>query len=379
MSRKSERGNDWKESGGDMKLKSTAFYRPFSHDIGKYCLIPKSAYVVLAYPTRLVLSSLEDKGKEHILTFYIQGPVKNFTLLQDIDRGFVRIFGKSIEGHFSCRLFPEKKTVVFLVERCPEKGFFISYEGEKRLMERKEKLLLFFENAQLFQKPKPLEKLHLGCHKKQDITFIRKRLSLDEILPLWFALGQSYPLFSYENQGAAFLLKQCQQGLQAKKKEEIASQLLNLFCVCFRDLFMPRLIDTDHQGLLPKESKPLKGTPLFLLSEGALLIRRLFLDEKEDKIALLPCLPPSLHAGRLLGAKIGKEKGLTLDLEWSKKRLRRLFLRPTLNQTLTLELQKDIKSFRLRTHKRQKGTFFPKETPLSLKAHTCYLLDRFEK
>ncbi len=81
----------------------------------------------------------------------------------------------------------------------------------------------------------------------------------------------------------------------------------------------------QYQGLMPLERSQGNVSPLAFLTEGARLIRNHFIEEEPNGIKILPALPPECHAGRLINVAI---KGVNLDLEWSKKTIRRLILRP---------------------------------------------------
>ena len=195
-----------------------------------------------------------------------------------------------------------------------------SFQGEKKKLSRKETHL--FPCAQETVSHSH-EKMHFGCHKAQDWPFVKRRLSLEEFLPIWFALGVKCPKAPTHYEGTAELLKTCETHLKNKDRTLVGPALLKLFRAGFEGMLIPRLIDTDYQGILAPAPHP-KGSPLVLLSEGARLIRRLFINETEEAIALLPCLPVELHAGRFNHIEVSN--ALSLDLEWSKKTLRRVTL-----------------------------------------------------
>ena len=350
-----------------MPMQLTSHMRPFSHIPGETCMLPGSSWKVTAYPTRISLENLGPGGEKILFSLEVEGPIEGYTLMQDLERDFVRIYGTAKEGYFSFRLTAEPDAAFLLLERCPEKGIVFSFQGKKKTLKRKE--------AYAFPLPHevsmhPHEKIHFGCHKKQDWTLVKRRLSLEEILPLWFTLGHKCPKLPLHYEGTAKLFKSCEAAIEKQDRLQVGSTLIKLFQVGFGGILTPRLVDTDYLGIIPEASHP-SGSPLVLLSHGAQLIRKLFLEVSGNELSLLSCLPVELHAGHAVDMKVSDE--LTVDIEWSKKTLRRLAMHPKKDQSWKLKLQKDLKSFRM------KGKRFQKEDLFRLEAGKTYLLDRFEK
>jgi len=350
-----------------MPSQLTNHIRPFSHVPGEMCMLPSSSWKVRAYPTRFELENLGAGGEKILFSLEAQGPIRGFTLMQDLERDFVRVYGTAKEGYFSFRLTAEADGILLLIERCPDAGLPFSFHGKKKMLKRKETYAFPLSHTQLVH---PCEKIHLGCHKKQDWALVKRRLSLEEILPLWFALGRKSPKGPLHYTGTAALFKECETAIQNQDRMLVGSLLLKLFQVGFGGMLTPRLIDTDFQGILPPQ-KEAQGSPLVLLSHGADLIRMLFLSAEGDDLEILPCLPVKLHAGRAQNLQVSGH--LNLDIEWSKKTVRRLTLRSSKEQTWNLKLQKDLKSYRL------EGKRFQVEEPFELEAGKTYVLDRFEK
>ncbi|WP_420421056.1 glycoside hydrolase family 95-like protein [Simkania sp.] len=350
-----------------MPSQLTNHIRPFSHRPGETCMLPSSSWKLTAYPTQFELENLAAEEEKILFSFEAQGPIQGYTLMQDLERDFVRIYGTAKRGYFSFRLTAEPDAIVLLVERCPDEGLPFSFQGVKEVLKRKQTYAFPLSHKQLTH---PHEKTHFGCHKKQDWTLLRRRLSLSEILPLWFALGRKCPKEQLHYEGTATLFKACEKAIQGQDRVQVGSLLLQLFQVGFGGMLTPRLLDTDFQGILPPQ-KEAQGSPLILLSHGADLIRMLFLSAQGDTIEVLPCLPVELHSGRAVNLQVSEH--LNLDLEWSKKTLRRLTLRSNGEQTWKLKLQNDLKSYRL------DGKRVSIEDPLALEAGKTYLLDRFEK
>jgi hypothetical protein len=312
-------------------MKITEKLRPFSHTPGAKCILPGTCLIVEAFPTRLRVGA-------EVFKLSLTGPVREFTLQQDLERHCVYVFGRAKEGPYSIRIAATDSGV--LVE--PEKGTLspLSFSAE----------FPFVPNT-------PFERLSLGNHKTQDWDLIQKRNDLKELLPLLFCLGQKIPRIPPQPlTGTARLLDW--------PNEEA---ILSFFKAAFTPLLIPRLTDEHHQGLVPDE--PAIGNPFFLLQEGAKRTRALFFVQNERRLSFLPHLPVSLDAGRLIGLRV---PGVgTIDIEWSKKVLRRVEISADTSGEVILEMQRGLKTFRC--GKRRK-----KEDPLLLEKGKMYSLDRFE-
>lgn len=321
-----------KDYGGRLHIKIASKLQPFSHTKGVVCQIPCSFLTVQIFPTLL-----RCQGKE--IKLPTVGPVKNFTVTLDLERGCVTVFGTGANGFKRYHLF--------------DRG------GE---------LQVDFEKA-----PPPLpqqERLSLGAHRAQDWDQTTRRGDLKELFPAWLRLSQLAPEVSGYD---AYLLNQIKQA----NREDVGLAFQQFFEAHFTDLMQPRLYDDQHQGLIPETESISEGSsPLFLLKQSGTLIRSLFIQEGE-KIALLPHLPPELHAGRYLNVTVNN--GDQLDMEWSKKLLRRVIWRPSRDSEVRVCLQKAIQSFRVRNHMQDKGYILERDEPLRLQAGQLLYLDRFQK
>jgi len=360
-----------------MKIKLTEKYRPYSHDVGSNCLLPKSPWKVTVYPTRIEFTNLISKSSQESfsITCKIEGPLSQFTVMQDLERQWIRVFGRGPQGFFSYRLVASAHEIILFLERGPKEGIAFTHENQTRLLKRSEEFILpsKFSSFPITR----TEKMHFGCHKAQDWTLIKRRLRLDEILPIWFELGKNIPDHPKLKVGTARLLHHCEELLAKKNREAIGRHFLELFRAGFEGMLTPRLEDTDYQGLLKEGDEiPDGASPLMLLGEGARLIRQLLVQEQESGLAILPCLPVQLHAGRFVAVDCDD---LTVDLEWSKKLIRRLVLHPKSDQKRLLIFQSPIKSFRMRSGARDRGVICQAGEPLELTANTTYTLDRFQK
>ena len=322
-----------------MKIKIAMRLKPFSHTPGACCVIPGTCSIIEAFPTLLRINGREWK-------MALTGPVKGFTLQQDLERDSVVVFGKAMEGYFRLRIEVHDDGFQILSEKGPLKS--------GKLKEEISHL-----------KKAPFERLSLGSHKTQDWDLVRRRSDLKEILPVLFCLGQKTPrVASQPLSGTAALLT------MPEERSKLEKALLALTSAAFKGILVPRLVDDQHQGFVPEGEA--KGDPFFLLTEGAKIIRGLFFQQNERQLFFLPHLPVSLDAGRMVGIQafgVGE-----IDFEWSKKILKKAVIRAEASGEILFELQKEIKSFRVGKKLRLK-----RGEPLLLESGKTYHLDQFQK
>ncbi|EPP37158.1 hypothetical protein CP8484711_0563B, partial [Chlamydia psittaci 84-8471/1] len=83
---------------------------------------------------------------------------------------------------------------------------------------------------------------------------IRYRRDLKEILPLWLRLSALVPTDVQDaeclNKGSGKLLVTAYQKIQERKKTEIYSALSSLYLAGFSENLLPRIYDTEYQGIL---------------------------------------------------------------------------------------------------------------------------------
>ncbi|MEZ5314829.1 MAG: hypothetical protein R3E91_01255 [Chlamydiales bacterium] len=323
-------------------IRIVARLRPFSHLPKTRCLIPGTGQIVEAYPNRILLKNLETTDTKEIL-LNIQGPLNHFTVIQDLEKGYVMVFSEKYQ-------------------------VYILPNGQ-----------IHYRTPRNFPLIKNREILSFGMHKKQDWELIRKRLDFREIFPIWFRLGALLDLSPRKgvNQGMYTLLAECKEAIAAHQPEYILHAFKKLFLAGFGGLFVPRLIDEDYHGILPEPSSLSKGSPLYLLTEGADLIRSLFLTLSGNKIFVLPNLPPDLFAGRLTG--FACQPYGEIDLEWSKKTIRRLVFRATCEGEITFCFSSSIRSYRLKVIPQKHGETRTTRESLEIKLGKTYLLDQFQK
>src|ERR1700688_868586 len=81
-----------------MRIDIAQRLRPFSHVPGAACLLPKSRWQVQVFPTLLLFKNLQN-GELLKWELDLKGPVRGFTVEQDLEKSHVRVFGHSPLGY----------------------------------------------------------------------------------------------------------------------------------------------------------------------------------------------------------------------------------------------------------------------------------------
>lgn len=352
--------------------------RPFSHLKGVHALLPGSDWAVQAYPTLLCFTNLHSQETIHV-EWGLTGPVTGFTLELDLEKGLLWLFGQSREGFFRFRIRRECRGIQIFVQRAAGQGIAYRLRDVAGVAVAKGEILIPLAQEPWWRPPCEApceERLSLGMHKAQDWDLLLRRGDLREIAPLWIRMGQQVqPPACLPVGGTMQLLHDCSQQIRERQREHVEASLRSLFFASFRGLFVPRLIDGEHQGIV--RNGEAVGSPLALLTEGARILRSLFIQEREGGLVLLPCLPSGFVSGRYLG--LCASHGERLDIEWSKRFLRCAIVRGGSRSPLLLELQTPIQKFRLRRSLRERGVWVARGAPIAVQPGERVFLDRFTK
>jgi hypothetical protein len=367
-----------------MKITIAERLHPFSHQTGAKFLLPGTSWSVQVFPTRLDFSDLEGKSDPFFLSFDFTGPIREFTAELDLEHGHLRVFGRTGHGYMCYQIYTKSDALWLTMEKLPGEGVICrrSSPAESISLSKGESMIVCLLPKDQ-EKIASAERLSLGMHKAQDWDLICRRLDCKEIFPHWFLLGSLSPEKNNtfeETEGNFPLLHACKRKIEQGEKESVLQAFENLFLAAFEGVLVPRLIDSEHQGILPKsENTPLCISPMPLLIEGGKCIRSLFIQEREGELSLLPCLPPQFHCGRMIRARTCSNE--VLDFEWTKKFLRSVLIRSESDKQICLKLPKGIGSFRLNGGK---GTVKKIEVDsegkavLLLEGDRTAQLDRFE-
>jgi len=340
-----------------MKISIAQRNRPFSHTPGACCLMPRTCWIVQAFPTRIVCLNRERQNSDERIdiSLNLHGPVREFTLLQDLEEGSVLIWGMAKEGRYRLRMKAVQGAIELWVEKAPASGIVCS----GKTLHKNDRLS--WENPGPFREEAPRERLSLGSHRSQDWESVWRRFDLREIFPALFHLSQWVPMFSFEQQSEMGRL--LNQGFEPFLR------------AAFFSVLCPRLTDDQFQGLIENEPVLPEAKPCGLIVDAGKRIRSLFVEQNKNQISLLGS--SEFDAGRMTGVHLDWIG--SLDLEWSKHVIKSAIFHAEHDASIQLKLSKYVRSFRLRTSMKEKGCRKSVDDPLDLKAGNNYLIDRFQK
>lgn len=324
-----------------MSLKIGERFRPFSHRSGTHFPIPHTKRGVVVYHAALKL--LPD---ETLISLPIEGPVKDFCAILDIEKGGIKVFGTAKNGYFCYWIFGEGFQKV--------KGLS-SWNVPSTPFEKAESVK---------------ERLSLGITKKPDWDLVVKRKLVEEIIPYWFFLGQLFE-DSKELKGDS-LFSDLSHAVKQKNLKDIKTLLISVFETGFLDIFFPLKEDPLHLGFLkPPISK--EGSPFALLTHGYTLIRDLLVKEEGSVLRISPLISDLFPFGKAVDLKLSFG---TLSFEWTKYKLRTMNLFCHQGQKITFSFPKSLKRCRLN---RKKEVNLTSDLTLDLTPNTQYFFDHFEK
>jgi len=336
--------------------------RPFSTVPGTRILLPGSSVTAAIYPARVEFSDISGVQPESMghYDLPIKGPVDKFTVQLDLEKQRVLVWGDSAEGFFRYQIHSQPLLVTW------EKGDYgdLSQLGMPKLTSKT---------------PNRIERLSLGSHKKLDWGLVMRRFTMDEIFPVWFHMGQLVPkqkpaIF----EGSASLIPKCCKAIIEGDRNQLLEPFENLLRAGFEGILSPRLVDSNYNGFELKEINPSgKANPLAMMVDGALLIRSLFLQREDDKYKILPALPVPFHSGRMLNVGCGSDG--FLDMEWTKKTIRRMVFLAERDGEVNFVFQKELKRFRIYSDSKSQAKVLKTTDSIAIKKGETYILDRFEK
>lgn len=381
-----------------MRIAIAERLKPFSHTPGTHFVLPGSSLRIQVFPTLIRIHDLSENEPKILAEIKLDllGPLTDFTIMQDLEKGSIQVWGRTKTGYIRYRITAVSEIpnqFAIYLEKIPENGLQLTIDSVQgysfyrngnpnqqiQCNSVKETILIAKQSeGGMLYAPTITERLSFGSHKAQDWELIARRQDLSEILPIWFRLGQLVPkhngIFA---EGTLSLLERCRQLIFQRELLEILPAFRDLFLAGFDRALSPRIEDNQYQGFqLPSVSSGNHTSPLILLTEGTALIRSLLVQNKNDGVSILPVLPPEFHCGRLLSTscKLGK-----LDLEWSKHMIRRMILIGESEGTLTFHFQKGIKQFRLRQGNADKGTIKITPANIAIQPGSTYFFDHFER
>ena len=371
--------------------------RIFSKRLGACCLLPSSFFKIQSFPGLLKVKSLHNLSSCEI-AFDVKGPVRDFTMYQDLEKGYVKIWGFALNGYFRYRIIPlcDSNAIEICFEKTPVDGIGLSIDGIKLsssvFIMKKENQDLTILNRPVFSRDNIIvsftpinkmpnmvsksseERLSLGLHKALDFDLIARRKDLKEYLPILFRMSTYLPISGCIDDPLAI---KCRKMISLKKRCEIEKMLWSFIAARFDEILVPTFFDYNYQGIEDSKMDILAETsPLLLIEEAGKLIRSLFIQEVKNNLYILPSLPISFHCGRFINIRCSC--GI-IDIEWSKKLIRRMVLRSTKTEVLYCHFQKKLKTLRLRCHMKDKGKRVACVESINLEKGKVYFMDNFEK
>lgn len=365
-----------------MKISIAERLKPFSHLPGTTLICPGSSCQLQIFPCLIRIYDV-CHPKPHLLKeliLGIKGPVKQFTICNDLEKGRISVWGETAEGWMRFHLTSGKQSGLRLfVELAPKCGIPFLDAGKEFVLQKGGFLDILPSSATFdpFLMPS-CDRLSLGNHKKQDWDAVKRRLDLAEILPAWHRLGQSIPDFNIPliSGGIPALLEESLDAFSKEKPEHREDKWIRFFLTAFNGLLNPQFEDANFQGIIESPAVFNGLSPLILLSEGSRAIRHMFVKQKKNEISLLPDLLPCLSHGRITDLRL--EKSLSLNMEWTKKTIRRLVLYSGEQQEIQLDFRPHVRSYRLRCHLKDKGEQKKSSSSLVLEKNCFYLFDNFK-
>jgi len=369
-----------------MLIKISERLLPFSHLPGTLVLLPGSSLRLQVYPELVKIENISGPTPILLATllFQVRGPVEEFTVQQDLEKGCVRVWGHATHGFFryTFHALQQGSAALCHVEKGMKEEIVVTGAWTKHTIpEHTNQFIISHKNtdvAEMQPYTVPLiERLSLGNSKAQDWALISRRRKMEEIIPLWHCLGQlviTKKPSDFSNSSS--LVEKCRQTIATSRCEAILPCFLDIFLTGFEGLLSPRFTDTDHQGICSGLIHS-PESPLYLLKDGKSLIRSLFIQENGEKIHVLPALLPEFHCGRLLDAKC-VQSGI-LSIEWSKKSLRRMTFSAKEEQSVVFTFSHDLTACRLRTDDNERGVQYVAGTPIKIVPDQNYRFDNFRK
>ena len=355
-----------------MRIKIDQKYAPFTHVPGSFLMIPKSMYRMQVFPTKLCIEHVDTK-KVTELDVLITGPIKNFTVICDLEKGCVRISGTSIEGYFYYAIFAGKKSIDLHVKRSPKEGMTFRIGSKEHHLSSKETHSIIKENSISLTETK--ERISFGNFKQQDFDKIKSRQDISEIIPLLMFYERYLPQKIKPLDISIPLMDELERFIAAKDRMKLEQAILNIFNVHFDGIFTTVFHDKNHLGLTAAIDS--MGINSFIILKRLIdLLKSLFIQVDGNNINILPVLPVSFHAGRYTDINAGD---ISVGIEWSKKLIKKMEVSSKIAGEYKLHLQRGIKSYRIRKNTKERGIKMRVSNSLMIPNEGILYLDRFEK
>lgn len=351
-----------------MHIKIQHRFEPFSHEFGTECLLPYTSLSFQFFPTKIIIRDIFYKEPRivGILTNNLIGPIEKFLVSCDLEKKILKMEGQSLHGFFRFHFQPLQNNNGFkIVSKKHPLNIQWNYEGSFQRIDEINIMNFYGKIKEVIEIP-TLEKLFLGISKKQDWDLVKRRGSMEEILPFWFYFGQMFLNYPMKEEDSLF--QQTLISIKNRDKLNILSNFTHSFKVGFKGMLVPTLLDEKYQGFtLPAI---ISETALALLTEGYKAIKMMFFQEDNETLQILPTLPPEFHHGRMINLQ--SIYG-TIDIEWTKKTIRQMIFKCKKSANLSIIFQKRIRKYRLNKK------IIDSHHSLSFEEGSTYYFDNFTK
>lgn len=338
--------------------------------MGVPVLILNTSYFVKIFPGCLHFEDLDSK-KSFKTYFKFHGPQKNFTIIQNLRNGVIDVFFHSLDGFISYSILIKENKVFLYFKKLPSIGMEYEFDKIKKIYFSKEEISLPIEKVFSTYAE---EYLSFGIFKKQELFFIKRREDIKEILPILFLCSQFYLDNEAKYPKESSLLEKLEDKILKKDKKNLEEIFLSIIKAHFFGAFVPTLNDFFYQNII--EDVKTNASVFFILQQLFKSIKSMLVFEKEDEVDILPCLLPVFHHGKAVNLKLSF--GL-IDIEFSKKLLKKVILKPTTEVKKKVVIQKKLFQFRLRTSKKDRGRIYKNNDVISFEKGKVYFFDRFQK
>lgn len=221
------------------------------------------------------------------------------------------------------------------------------------------------------------EKIGFGNHRAQEWERIHRSGSLEQFLPIVFALGQALgnesALDVQECAGAYALVAEARDALRLLDRAGAERAVRFLLRGAFGSIALPHIHDRDCLRLFTDPISAHSPSPVGLVLSLHRLVRDSLFQEREGRMFFLPNLFPSLVAGRCV--RFSSTHGLW-NFEWRKGLMRRALFSACADGEMT-PLFDGVRHYRLTCG----GVSLRRvnsDVPMSIQAGVVYAYDRFE-
>lgn len=349
--------------------------RPYSHSPGIACIIPRTTYKVIIFPSLLKIYEICNVRLVKTIEIKVKGPLKQFTVQQDLENDFICVWGHGEEGFVRYKLQYDLKenAIQFYLDKSPKQILQLVIDDKIMTLSEHQSVSLISESVSVESHSTFNCRLSLGNNKAQDWDLIKRRIDMKEILPIWHRLGYLVsPLQNSMDDNSTTLISLCKEAIETKNVLDIVPCFTHLFQAGFEGILTPRMIDSEFQGF---EYPPIQShwNPLHLLIEGSKLIEQIFIQQREKTISILPVLPPEFHSGRLLNLIV--QDGV-VNMRWSKKVIRNLSFYSHQKQEIQFHFR-HVNKCRIRKSTKDRGEVIVCNQPFQFEKNCYYFFDNF--